>query len=283
MTDPTNLMDIAPLDDEELWRRIARELARRKWRLAAEPVFFAPGDSFFARVKQRLAEWREAQRRGADDKLVEQATVHEYCHLLYAALSQGDGRLQNIAVDETIAYGWPLALKHCADRQLAEAAILRAVHKVWLTIHKVKPGSYLAYFAQTLINEFNQDHRKQKREDVHIQFESLPDDAGVGDEAASQAVEWRDPAAEDDFAQMLNRLSAPSLQQVLRDCLKNPRREHIILLHFFFGLNASEIAQQLRMAVAHIYNEKHRALEKIKECCAEEIRRELTLRLSLSF
>lgn len=283
MTNLTFPMDIAPLDDEELWRRIARELARRGWRLAAEPALFAAGDSFHARVQQRLTEWRQAQRRGPDDKLVEQAIVHEYCRLLHAALSDGSGRLQNIAVDETLAYGWPLALKHCTDRQLAEAAILRAVHKVWLNIHNVQPGSYLAYFAITLLNEFRQNHRKQNREDAHTQVESLPDDVDYDDEGAMQAVEWRDPAAEEDFAQLLNRLAAPSLQQLLRDCLKNPRREHIILLHFFVGLNASEIAQHLRIAVARIHTEKFRALDRIKKCCAEEVRRELTLRLSLSY
>ena len=283
MTNPTFPMDIAPRDDTELWQRIARELARRGWRLAAEPAIFAAGDSFHARVQQRLTEWRQAQRRGPDDKLVEQAIVHEYCRLLHAAFSQGDGRLQAIAVDETIAYGWPLALKHYPDRQLAEAAILRAVHKVWLNIHKVQPGSYLAYFTVTLLNEFKQDHRKQKREDAHTQFESLPDDVDYDDEGPMQATEWRDPAAEEDFAELLNQLSAPSLQQLLRDCLKNPRREHIILLHFFVGLNASEIAQHLRVAVARIHNEKFRALNRIKECCAEEMRRELTLRLSLSY
>lgn len=283
MTNPTFPMDIAPLDDEELWRRIARELARRGWRLATEPVLFAAGDSFHARVQQRLTAWQQAQRRGPDDKLVEQAIVHEYCHVLHAALSEGNGRLQNIAVDETIAYGWPLAHKHYADRQLAEAAILRAVHKVWLNIHKVQPGAYLAYFTAALLNEFNQDHRKQKREDAHTQFESLPDNVDYDDEGAVHAVEWRDPAAEEDFAELLNQLSAPSLQQLLRDCLKNPRREHIILLHFFVGLNASEIAQHLRIAVARIHTEKFRALKRIKECCAEEMRRELTLRLSLGY
>lgn len=282
MTNPTSSIECAPLDDEALWQRIARELARRKWRLASEPAFFAPGDSFLARVKQRLEEWQQAQRRGTDDRLVEQAIVHEYCHLLHTALSQGDGRLQDIAVNETIAYGWPRALAHYNDRQLAEAAILRAVHKVWLNIHKVQPGSYLAYFTVTLINEFKQDHRKQKREDALNQFEPLPDDIDYDDEAAAQSVEWRDPSAEQDFEQMLNRLSTPSLQQLLRDCLKNPRHEHIILLHFFFGLNASEIAQQLRMAVAQFYTEKCRALQKIRKCCAEEMRRELTLRLNLS-
>lgn len=282
MTDPTFPMDIAPLDDEELWRRIARELARRGWRLATEPALFAAGDSFHARVQQRLTEWRQAQRRGPDDKLVEQAIVHEYCRLLHAALSEGNGRLQNIAVDETIAYGWPLAHKHYADRQLAEAAILRAVHKVWLNIHKVQPGSYLAYFTATLLNEFKQDHRKQKRDDAHTQFEPLPDDVDYGDEGVVHATEWRDPAAEEDFEQMFNWLAAPSLQQLLRDCLKNPRREHIILLHFFFGFNASDIARQLQMAAQQISMEKFRALERIRECCAEEFRQELQLRLSVS-
>jgi len=283
MSNPTFPTGATLLDDEALWQRIARELARRKWHLASEPAFFAPGDSFHARVKQRLAGWQQAQCRGPDDKLVEQATVHEYCHLLHTALNQGDGRLQAIAVDETIVYGWPLALKHYVDRQLAEAAILRAVHKVWLNIHKVQPGSYLAYFTKTLINECKQDHRKQKQEDTHSQFEPLPDTVDDDNEATAHAIEWSDPSAERDFAQMLNRLSAPSLQQLLRDCLRNPRREHIILLHFFFGLNAGEIAQQLQMAVQQIYMEKFHALHRIRQCCAEEFRRELQLRLSSTY
>jgi DNA-directed RNA polymerase specialized sigma24 family protein len=65
--------------------------------------------------------------------------------------------------------------------------------------------------------------------------------------------------------------------------LKNPRREHIILLHFFLGLNASEVARQLQMAVAQFHVEKSRALKKLKKCCPEKIRRELHSQMIPSF
>ena len=282
MSTPTFPIELAPLDDEALGRRIAGELARRKWRLASEPAFFAPGDSFHARVRRRWETWRVEQRRGPDDKLLEQAIAHEYCHLLHAALSQGNGRLQTIAVDETIAYGWPLALRHYPDRQLAEGAILRAVHKLWLNLHKAQPGAYLAYFTQILLNEIKQDHRKQKRIDEHEQFDAEPGEPG-DDDGAACAVELDDPAAKADFERMIHRLSAPSLHQLLRDCLKNPRREHIILLHFFLGLNASEVARHLQMAVAQFYVEKSRALATLRECCPEKIRRELHSQMIPSF
>lgn len=280
--DTADAADLAPLDDEAVQRRIAHELERRKWRLATEPALFATGDAFPVRVRRRWESWRQEQRRGPDDKLLEQAIVHEYCHLLHAALSQGDGRLQTAAVDETIAYGWPLALSHYPDRKLAEGAILRAVHKVWLAIHKVQPGSYLAFFAQVLLNEIKQDHRKQKRIDEHEQFDAEPGEPG-DDTGAACAVELDDPAAAADFERMINRVSAPSLHQLLRDCLKNPRREHIILLHFFLGLNASEVAHHLQMAVAQFYVEKSRALATLKSCCPEKIRSELHSRLIPSF
>lgn len=281
-TFPIDTADLAPLNGAAVQQRIAHELARRKWRLATEPALFATGDTFPARVRRRWESWRQEQRRGPDDKLLKQAIVHEYCHLLHAALSQGDGRLQTAAVDETIAYGWPLALSHYPDRTLAEGAILRAVHKLWLNIHNVQPGSYLAFFAQVLLNEIKQDHRKQKRIDEHEQFDAQPGEPG-DDDGAACAVEVDDPAAAADFERMINRVSAPSLHQLLRDCLKNPRREHIILLHFFVGLNASEVARQLQMAVAQFYVEKSRAVATLKVCCPEKMRRELQLRLIPSF
>lgn len=282
MTSPVFPMETLPFDDEELCHQILRELARRGWKLAFEPALFGPSETSCARVKRRLLEWCNRQRRLPDDALVRQATVHEYCHLLHAAVSRDDGRLQSIALNETIAYGWPLALKHYHERDLAESAILRAVHKTWLTIERCQPGSYLAYFTSILLREIGQERRKQKPFGEHEATET--DLANVqDDDAESPLLSFTDSAAQAAFDQVLNRESMPSFLQVLRDCLKNARQEHIILLHFFAELNPIEIAGQLRMKVNQYYVEKSRALNRIRECCQDDVVRELQLRLAPSF
>jgi RNA polymerase sigma factor (sigma-70 family) len=269
-------------DDEELCQPILRELARRGWKLAFEPALFGPDDAFCARVKARLLEWCNRQRRLPDDALVRQAMVHEYCHLLHAAVSRDDGRLQSMALNETIVYGWPLALKQYHERDLAESAVLRAVHKTWLTIERCQPGSYLAYFTSILLREIGQERRKQKPIGEHETTESDMADLQK-DDAESPLLSFTDPAAQAAFDLVLNRESMSALLQVLRDCLENVRQEHIILLHFFAELNPSEIAGQLRMRVNQYYVEKSRALNRIRECCREEVARELQLRLAPSF
>lgn len=265
---------ILPFDDAELRRRIETELARHGWQLAAEPVLVGTNDTFNERVKRRLFEWCNGQRRLPDDALVRRAIVHEYCYLLHAAVGGDDGRLQSRAVDETIAYGWPLALKHCQDREVAESAILGAVHKTWLTIERCLPGSYLAYYAKILLNEINQERRGQKPVGDHETTEAELLDP-QSDESDSPLLSVADPSAQLAYDLMLKWESLDALLKVLSDCLKNVRQEHIILLHFFAGFNPSEIAGQLRIKVNQYYVEKSRALSKIRKCCLEDVAREL--------
>lgn len=282
MTNPGFPLSTLPIAEDELRQRAAAELARRGWLLAEEPALFVPGDTFVRRVAARLLLWCNEQQRLLDDALILRAIAHEYCHLLHAAVSTDGSRQQNIALQETMNYGWPIARKHRWDVTMAESAILRAVNQTWLTIHRCEPGLYLAYFVRILLNEINQARRKDKSRSSH--FPPAPEPIeGDDDEDATLASTWRDLAAEADFEQLLRREAMPSLQQVLRKCLRNARQEHIILLHFFAELNPSEVAQHLQIKVQQFSVEKSRALTKIRARCLEELQRELSLRLSLSF
>jgi len=276
VTDSGFPIDTLPFDDVELRRRIEAELARHGWQLASEPVLVGPDDTFGSRVKRRLFDWCNGQRRLPDEVLVRQATVHEYCYLLHAAVGGNDGRLQSRALDETIAYGWPLALKHFQDREMAESTILRAVHKTWLTIERCLPGSYLAYFAKILLNEINQERRRRKPIGDHETTEAELLDCQA-DESDSPLLSVADPSAQMAYDQVLKRESLDGLLKVLSDCLKNVRQEHIILLHFFAEFNPSEIAGQLRIKVNQYHVEKSRALSKIRKCCLEDVARELQM------
>lgn len=286
MTTPTFPIDATLDDDDALCKQTLRELERRGWLLASEPALFTADDSlddsFCKRVILRLREWCNAQQRSLDEQLVQHAIKHEYCRLLHAAMSIEGSRQQGRAIQETINYGWRLALSRCRDRQDAESAILRAVQKTWLTINRCKPELYLAYFARILINEINQDWRKRGPIDAHEQPEVARSDI-YDEDAAALASEIRDPKGETFIDQVLNQIAMPRLQKVLRDCLKNARQEHIILLHFFAELNPTEVARQLCIKVERYSVEKSRALKKIKECCSEEVAHELRLRLNPSY
>lgn len=282
MTDPTFPIDSLMDDVNGLCNHILHELARRGWLLAGETTFFAVDDSFCERVIVRLREWCNSQQRSPDEQLLQRAVKHEYCRLLHAAMCMEGSRQQSRAIQETINYGWGLALRQCRDRRDAESAILHAVQKTWLTIDRCTPELYLAYFARILINEINQDRRKQRPIDAHEQHEVAPPDS-YDDDSAMLAAELRDPKSQVFVDQVLNQVAMPSLQKVLRNCLKNARQEHIILLHFFAELNPTEIARQLCIRVENYSVEKSRALKKIRECCFEEVTRELRLRLTLSY
>lgn len=282
MTNPDFPLLTLPVAEDNLRQRVAAELARRGWLLAEEPVLFARDDTFVKRVAARLLLWCNEQQRLPDDALLMRAIVHEYCRLLHAAVSTDGSRQQNIALQETMNYGWPIARKHCTDVTMAESAILRAVNQTWLTIHRCEPGLYLAYFARILLNEIHQARRKDKSLSSH--FPPAPEPIeGDDEEGAAWASAWRDLAVEADFEQLLRREAMPSLQQLLSNCLKNARQEHIILLHFFAALNPSEVAQHLQIKVQQFSVEKNRALTKIRARCLDELQRELSLRLSLSF
>ncbi len=101
------------IDEQGIIKIIEQELTRRDWKLAAEPGLFAPTESFVSRVLRRVPLWCAEKGRPLDEEIVRQAIIHEYCHLLHRAVSQSGSRVQTIALQETIDFGWPVAFKRC--------------------------------------------------------------------------------------------------------------------------------------------------------------------------
>lgn len=262
-----------------------RECARHGWKLANEPALLADGRRFEQRVRSRLNALCAELGRDADESLVCRVIQVEYGCLLHQAMSLSGHRLQNIALEETMAYGWPVALRFAPDRQAAEDALTWALNLLWQNIHRCKLDKYFPYFIQILRNEIRQGRRKQQRIDKHEVVESdilvgedAADEAGILDRAAGKS----DGQQNDPFAAADLDLTRDPLIDLLRNCLSNERKLHIILNKFFLQLNVSEIAAQLRMTAAQVSVETHRALQRIRRNCLEFLSAELRLRLANS-
>jgi RNA polymerase sigma factor (sigma-70 family) len=261
----------------------AQELARRDWHLAAEPTLLPAGGTFVEAVAAHVADQCSREQRQLDEALVRRAIVHIYCHLLHRALSTNGSRLQSVAIQETINYGWPLALQRCRDNALAESAILHAVNKLWLNVDKCQPGAYLAFFTKILLREIGQEWRNSERVDRRETSES---NLQRSEDASNELDDW-DSSIFDKFTNAADAFrsidiveSRTTLFDLLRDCLKNPKWVHILLGRFYAELNPTEIAQQLAMRVQQVYVEQHRAIDRIKRCCKETLLVELQLLLS---
>jgi len=274
-------MPTEPLDDVALEQKIQAELARRGWSLAAEPSLFAAGETFLLRVRQRTELWCVEKERPLDDALIHIAITHEYCRLLHAAVSQNSSRVQGVALQETINYAWPAALKRCSDQRTAESAILRAVTNAWLHIAKCKPGSYLAWFTRILQREIQQEYRTQGRiqggETTEADLPIEQDNDEIDDDRWESVREQM--TTEADSAHTVEQiLSRERLVTLLKKCLSNAKREFIILAEFFAELNPVEIARMLGVKVSQVHLNKFRALKRIKHC--PDVLEELRLQVS---
>jgi len=261
----------------------AQELARRDWHLAAEPTLLPADGTFVEAVATHVADQCSREQRPLDEALVRRMIVHVYCHLLHRALSTNGSRLQSVAIQETINYGWPLALQRCRDRAFAETAILHAVNKLWLNVEKCEPGSYLAYFTTILLREIGQQWRSTGRidnvETTEADLLATGNEPTEIDDGASAALD-QFPDSVNPYHEVELVASRITLFELLRDCLKNARRIHIIIGRFFAELNPLEIAQNLAIKVEQVHMEQHRAIKRIRKCCRESLLAELQLLLS---
>lgn len=274
-------MTVEQLDEKTVVRMIERELARRHWKLAAEPSLFAPGDTFTMRVTQRVHFWIEERGFAKNEKCVVDAIVHEYCRLLHHAVSWNGSHAQTAALQETIDCAWPVALKRCADRDVAESAILRAVNQLWQNIDKCDPGAYLAFFCKILLREIGQELRRRKRQNIETSEADLPrpgdqDDADADPLELFKASGWQGHAA---FSLIDLEASRPSLFMKIRRCLQNAHREFIIQAHYWGELRLPQIALLLNQKVEQVTQKKFRALEHMRDHCPD-VAQELILLLT---
>jgi RNA polymerase sigma factor (sigma-70 family) len=261
-SNPSGSIDIAEI--------CAQELARHQWSLAAEPSLLPAGGTFAQVVAAHVADQCNREQRPLDEALVRRAVVHIYCHLLHRALSTNGTRVQGMALQETINYGWPVALQRCRDRAFAESAILHAVNKLWLNVEKCEPGSYLAYFTTILLREIGQQWRTAGRignaETTEADLQRAESALNESDDIDGAALEQFSDAA-NPYHEVELAASRTKLFELLRDCLNNARRVHIIIGRYYAELNPLEIAQNLAIKVEQVYVEHHRAIERIKKCC----------------
>lgn len=265
---------------------ISKTLGSRGWALADDPALFGPDDTFRNRVLARIAEWAGQEGRPLDDKLVVDALKHEYSRLLVDAIRRDGSRIQSTALTEAMRYAWPIALQRCADRDQAEAAILRAATQAWLHIDRCYAGTFLAWFGQIVINETKALGKKERRVAEHETPETdliNPRMAEGQDELSpldtALHLAQRAGLPEDDIREVERLATRSWLIDKLRACLENARREFILIADFFLDLNASEIARHLAVKVQVVYTEKNRAIAHIRKCCAD-LRAELELILT---
>jgi RNA polymerase sigma factor (sigma-70 family) len=273
------------LDDAAIAKFVEQELTRRKWTLATQPELIGPGESFAERVIRRVNGWQVERRRSRDETLVHDTFIHEYCHLLHQAMSRNGSRVQSIALEEMIAYAWPVALKRCADKEMTERAILRAINSAWVHIADChEPGGFLAWFVRILQREISQEFRQRDRlaaeiSEIDLSVPQQEDDIEISPLEFHALFNRTRSTDETVFAKIERQLSRDSLLDGLRRCLQHAQREFIVRARFFGELNPSEIAAHLSMTAKRVYEETHRALGHMKGNCPDVVK-ELLLMLA---
>lgn len=263
------------LSDGEIVALAEREMANRGWVLAGEPSLFAPGDSFARRVLARAAQWAAQRDRPRDAALAREVYMHEYCLLLHAAVGRHGSHAQQRALEETYRYGYSLAFRRLGDQARADAVTWSAVMKMWRAVAGTgrmnDPGSYLAYFTTVLRNEVWQELRRTGRVGEHEEPLDAADERDGADGPRDE--DTADPGAPDPALAVQIDDARAEFWQALSDCLQNPRREYVLFANVILGFNGLEIARQIKASAQVVYNETHRAIEHVRQHCAEALAR----------
>ena len=115
-----------------------------------------------------------------------------------------------------------------------------------------------------------QELRRQRRIDAREGTLDAPDPHG---EDGPRDDDVPDSGALDPALIVEIEESRAEFWQALRDCLGNARREYILITNMILGFNASEIARHVKATVQVVYNEKNRAVEHIRQHCAQRLAR----------
>ncbi len=245
---------------------VMRMLARRGWALVTDPEPFIQAVYADAQTRHNNLPSQTATR------VIERATIHQYCFVLYAACAETGSPRQRRAFDELARHLYRTALFKTHDIQIAEDCAQQALFRIWRHLEQCRaPGSFLNWCNLILLNTIREHFRAQLKHarvgerELWLIIAINPSDASPDDGAPSQ--DWADCADDSTSAEFEDVLHADLRQQLvdaIRAELKNETHAQVIVELFLNDKSFSQVAEQLRTTPGNIQVIKSRALARLR-------------------
>jgi len=237
-------------------------LAQRGWALVQNQVAFIT--EVLTETQARQVHMAPAQRsRRPVEKIIEDAVVNRYSHLLYAACADNGAPRQCQAFEELHRYLYPIALyraKH--DQQIAEESAQEALVSVWQNLGQVKdPGSFPRWAGVIVTNCVNHKLANLSRQRWEISETDLQrDDPEEGEGVGRLALTAADEVKSTNDARI-------GLEIAIRKCLRRSWQQQAVIISLFFEQKSfKEIADELGQKIANLHLLKTRALARLRKC-----------------
>lgn len=252
---------------------VLQVLDRRGWELVTNPEPFI--ESVYAEAQAR----RNNLPAQMMTRLIERATIHHYCFVLYAACAEPGSPRQRRAFEELTRHLYRIALFKTHDIHIAEDCAQQALFKIWRHLAQCRePGSFINWCNLIVLNTIREHFRAEMKKTQADERETWfplainPSDASPDDVAPSQ--DWEDSADADASSKFENVLRSDMRQQLvdaIRASLKNETHVQVIVELFLNDKSFSQVAEQLRTTPGNIQVIKSRALARLRDC-AEMVR-----------
>ncbi|MEW5721200.1 MAG: sigma-70 family RNA polymerase sigma factor [Chloroflexota bacterium] len=252
---------------------VLQVLDRRGWELVTNPEPFI--ESVYADAQAR----RDHLLGQTATRLIERATIHQYCLVLCAACAETGSPRQRRAFEELTRHLYRIALFKTHDIHIAEDCAQQALFKIWRHLDQCRePGSFLNWCNLIVLNtireHFRAEMKKAQADERKTWFPLTinPSDASPDDVAPSQ--DWEDSADADASSKFENVLRLDLRRQLvdaIRASLKNEIHAQVIVELFLNDKSFNQVAEQLRTTPGNIQVIKSRALVRLRGC-AEMVR-----------
>ncbi len=258
---------------EQCLRGVRRVLAQRGWELVEDEVTFV--EEVLAEVKTR---WQNARR--PLEKIIEDATLHCYCHLWHTACGADGTIRQRRAFTELHRYLYPIALYRAKyDQYIAEESTQEALFSVWERLDRVRdPGSF-ARWAGVIVSNAVRDHIRERARKVgkdesgkyvwefkEITEADLPAYRGMDDAGAALWGMDNRPGSSTGQGPSMTEEIRDRIEAAIRRCLRSKQRQAVIVGLFLENKSFKEVADTLGTTPQNVSVLKSRALTRLREC-----------------
>lgn len=240
-------------------------LARRGWELA-EP------DDLAQAVCDALAGRPGFSPETIPATVIERATIHHYCFVLYNACAQAGSYRQRRAFQELWQHLYRVALYKTHQAPVAQDCTQQALVNIWRHLDQCEDrGSFIGWCDQVLLNVIREYFRKQPRQneegDEWVRRELDEAELGLSGELSERGeLELDRVPIADGYDQAVRAQMREQLIAALRECLRSEQHERVIVELFLNDKSTKQVADEMRTTPGNVLVMKTRALKKLKTC-----------------
>lgn len=266
-----------PLTEQRALDMLRRVCAGREWRLLSYPALGIIEADAARQVLEVARRWQAKDKPDtADDKLLERAAVHVYCHVaLYPAVGLDNTTAQDRAFGEIWRYIFPIAMRHLRDPMQADVCANGALATVWEKRGQVRdPGALLTWAGIITTRAAYRLLNHDGAEFLRFDAEDAETNAAIEAHLAARATDsqpllaanalWRREVGRDAEREA----EQTFLEGLIRRCLRSVAQQEVFIALVLRGATVLEVARRLGVSANYVAVLKHHARDRLRQCKA---------------